>query len=133
MTDRVQQFEDILAAQDMVVSMPACDQVVGYAWALVRATRPGSPEAPDFVNKWVNWGAGPRGVLTLISCAKARALLQGRYHASVDDVRAVIAPTLRHRMRPNYAALAADVDSEKLIEMLLDAIPADATYERPKA
>jgi len=125
--------EDILAAQDMVVSMPACDQVVGYAWALVRATRPGSPEAPDFVNKWVNWGAGPRGVLTLISCAKARALLQGRYHASVDDVRAVIAPALRHRMRPNYAALAADVDSEKLIEMLLDAIGADATYEQPKA
>ncbi len=125
--------EQILAAQDMVVRMPACDQVVGYAWALVRATRPGASEAPDFVNKWVNWGAGPRGVLTLISCAKARALLGGRYHASVDDVRAVIAPALRHRMRPNYAALAADVDSEKLIEMLLDAIPSDVTYERPEA
>ena len=125
--------EQIIAAQDMVIRMPACDQVVGYAWALVRASRPGAPEAPDFVNKWVNWGAGPRGVLTLISCAKARALLHGRYHASVDDVRAVIAPALRHRMRPNYAALAADVDSEKLIEMLIEAISSDVTYERPEA
>ena len=125
--------EQLLAAQDMVVRMPACDQVVGYAWALVRASRPGTPEAPDFVDKWVNWGAGPRGVLTLISCAKARALLHGRFHASVDDVQAVVAPALRHRMRPNYSALAAGVDSEKLIEMLMDAVGADVTYEPPKA
>jgi MoxR-like ATPase len=125
--------EQILAAQNMVMRMPACDQVVGYAWALVRASRPGTPEAPDFVNKWVSWGAGPRGVLTLIVCAKARALLYGRYHASVEDVQAVIAPALRHRVRANYAALAAHVDSEKIIQLLLDAVPSDAEYEAPKA
>jgi len=129
----VMSAEEILAAQDMVMRMPACDQVVGYAWALVRASRPGTPEAPDFVNKWVNWGAGPRGVLALIVCAKARAMLQGRYHASVEDVQAVIAPALRHRMRANYAALAANINSENLIQLLLDTVPADVPYEAPKA
>ena len=124
--------DEILAAQNMVVRMPACDQVIGYAWALVRASRPGTPEAPEFVNRWVNWGSGPRGVLALVVCAKARALLQGRYHASVEDVQAVIAPALRHRIRPNYAALAANVNSENIIDLLLDAIPADAVYEVPK-
>jgi len=125
--------EDIISAQEMVMRMPACDQVVGYSWSLVRASRPHTPEAPDFVDKWVSWGAGPRGVLTLVACAKARALLQGRYHASVEDVQAVIAPALRHRIRANYAALAAGVTTEKIIDMLLEAIPADKVYEAPKA
>jgi MoxR-like ATPase len=125
--------EQILGAQRLVQRMPVCDQVVGYSWALVRSSRPGQAEAPDFVNKWVNWGAGPRGVLALISCAKARALLHGRYHATVDDVQAVIAPALRHRIAPNYAGLAAGINSEKVIEMLLDAVPADKVYEQPKA
>jgi len=129
----VMNAEDILAAQQMVMRMPACDHVVGYSWALVRASRPGTPEAPDFVNKWVNWGAGPRGVLTLIAGAKARALLQGRYHASIEDVQAIVAPTLRHRVRPNYAALAANINAENIIELLMEAVPADATYEPPKA
>ena len=125
--------EDLMEAQQLIQRVPVCDQVVGYAWALVRASRPGQDEAPDFVTKWVNWGAGPRGVLALISCAKARALLQGRYHASVEDVQAIIAPALRHRIAPNYAALAAGVNSEKLIEMLLDAVPAQQKYEVPQA
>ncbi len=125
--------EDLMEAQQLIQRVPVCDQVVGYAWALVRASRPGQDEAPDFVTKWVNWGAGPRGVLALISCAKARALLQGRYHASVEDVQAIIAPALRHRIAPNYAALAAGVNSEKLIEMLLDAVPAERKYEVPQA
>ena len=60
-------------------------------FTLVRASRPGTPEAPDFVNKWVNWGAGPRGVLTLVMAAKARAILYGRYHATAGDVQAVLA------------------------------------------
>ena len=87
--------------------VPVSDQVLGYAWALVRASRPGTPEAPDFVNKWVSWGAGPRGVLTLVTCAKARAILYGRYHATVADVQAVAKPALRHRIASNYAAQAA--------------------------
>jgi hypothetical protein len=75
--------EEIIELQKLVTRVPVSDQVLGYAWALVRASRPGMKEAPEFVNKWVNWGAGPRGVLTLVMCAKARAILHGRYHATI--------------------------------------------------
>src|SRR6478672_11436873 len=125
--------DDIVEMQKLVTRVPVSDQVLGYAWALVRATRPGSKEAPEFVNKWVSWGAGPRGVLTLVSCAKARAILYGRYHATVADVQAVAKPALRHRIAGNYAAQANGLNSEKLIEMLFQAVPADKRYEKPAA
>jgi MoxR-like ATPase len=125
--------EDIIEVQRLVTKVPVSDQVLGYAWALVRASRPGTPEAAEFVNRWVNWGAGPRGVLTLVTCAKARAILYGRYHATVGDVQAVAKPALRHRIASNYAAQAANVSSEQLIEMLMEAVPADRKYEKPAA
>ena len=74
---------------------------------------PARKEAPDFVNKWVNWGAGPRGVLTLVTCAKARAILYGRYHATVGDVQAVAKPALRHRIAGNYAAQANGLEQRE--------------------
>ncbi len=123
--------DDIVQFQQLVNRVPVSDQVLGYAWALVRASRPGTPEAPDVVNKWASWGAGPRGVLTLVSCAKARAILHGRYHATTGDVQAVAKAALRHRVAVNYAAQANDVTSEKLIEMLMQAVPADRKYEKP--
>jgi MoxR-like ATPase len=123
--------DEILAIQDLVSRVPVSDQVLGYAWALVRASRPGSDEAPDFINDWVAWGAGPRGVLTLVSCAKARAILYGRYHATIGDVQAVAKPALRHRIAANYAAQANEVDSEVIIEKLMDSVPADRKYARP--
>ncbi len=125
--------DEIIAFQQLVTRVPVSDQVLGYAWALVRATRPETAEALDFVNRWVNWGAGPRGVLTLVTCAKARAILYGRYHATVGDVQAVAKPALRHRIASNFAAQAEGVGSEKLIEMLLEAVPADKNYEKPAA
>jgi MoxR-like ATPase len=125
--------EDIIEIQRLVTKVPVSDQVLGYAWALVRASRPGTPEAAEFVNRWINWGAGPRGVLTLVTCAKARAILYGRYHATVGDVQAVAKPALRHRIASNYAAQAANVSSEQLIEMLMEAVPADRKYEKPAA
>ena len=125
--------EEIVKLQKLVTRVPVSDQVLGYAWALVRATRPNQPEAPDFVNKWAGWGAGPRGLLTLVTAAKARAILYGRYHATVSDVQAVAKPALRHRVACNYAAQAAGVNSERLIDMLLEKIPADKKYERPAA
>ncbi len=125
--------DDIIEIQKLVNRVPVSDQVLGYAWALVRASRPGTPEAAEFVNRWVNWGAGPRGVLTLVTCAKARAILYGRYHATVGDVQAVAKPALRHRIASNYAAQAANVSSEQLIEMLMEAVPADRKYEKPAA
>jgi MoxR-like ATPase len=125
--------DDIISLQELVTRVPVSDQVLGYAWALVRATRPGTPEAPEFVNKWINWGAGPRGVLTLVTCAKARAILYGRYHATSADVQAVAKPALRHRIAGNYAAQAHGLNSEKLIDMLFEAVPADRPYEKPAA
>jgi len=125
--------EEIVQMQKLVTRVPVSDQVLGYAWALVRASRPGAKEAPEFVNKWISWGAGPRGVLTLIACAKARAILYGRYHATVADVQAIVKPAMRHRIAGNYAAQANGLNSEKLIDMLLQAIPADKRYEKPAA
>jgi len=123
--------EDVLRLQGLVTRVPVSDQVLGYAWALVRASRPGAAEAPEFVNRWVNWGAGPRGVLTLVTCAKARAILHGWYHATAGDVRALAKPALRHRIAGNYAAQANNLASDQLVEMLLEAVPEDAKYERP--
>jgi MoxR-like ATPase len=125
--------EEILAMQDLVTRVPVSDQVLGYAWALVRASRPNSAEAPDFVNRWVAWGAGPRGVLTLVTAAKARAIMYGRYHATVGDVQAIVKPALRHRIAGNYAAQSQNIGAEQLVEMLLEAVPSDRTYERPAA
>jgi len=123
--------EELIEMQKLVNRVPVSDQVLGYAWALVRASRPGTEEAPEVVNKWASWGAGPRGVLTLVSCAKARAILHGRFHATVGDVQAVARPALRHRMAVNYAAQAAGVSSEKLVGMLMESIPADREYRKP--
>jgi MoxR-like ATPase len=125
--------EQIVEFQKLVTQVPVSDQVLGYAWALVRASRPGSEEAPDVVNKWASWGAGPRGVLTLVSCAKARAILHGRCHATTGDIQAIARPALRHRIAVNYAAQAADINSEKLVDLLMEAVPADVHYEQPAA
>ncbi len=125
--------EEIINFQNLVTRVPVSDQVLGYAWALVRSSRPNTPEAPECVNRWVSWGAGPRGLLTLVSCAKARAVLYGRYHATVGDIQAVIKPALRHRIACNYAAQAAGVASDQVITELMNAVPADRKYERPAA
>jgi MoxR-like ATPase len=125
--------EEILELQKLVTRVPVSDQVLGYAWALVRASRPNTKESPEFINRWVSWGAGPRGVLTLVTCAKARAILFGRYHATVADVQAIAKPALRHRIAGNYAAQAHGMNSEKLIDMLFEAVPADRKYEKPAA
>jgi MoxR-like ATPase len=122
---------ELIEFQQLVGRVPVSDQVLGYTWALVRASRPGTPEAPEFVNRWVSWGSGPRGLLALLSCAKARAILYGRYHASIADVQAVVKPALRHRIVGNYPAQAAGVSGERLIELLLEAVPAGKKYERP--
>ena len=123
---------ELLDLQRLVTRVPISDQVLGYAWALVRASRPGTDEAPDFVNQWVHWGSGPRGLLTLIACSKARAILHGRFHPSTGDVQAVARPALRHRIASNYAAQANNVTSEELLGMLMDAIPADKQYQPPE-
>ena len=125
--------EEIVEMQKLVTRIPVSDQVLGYAWSIVRASRPGTKEAADFIDRWVAWGAGPRGVLTLVTCAKARAILHGRYHATINDIQAIIKPALRHRIAGNYAAQANNLTSDKLIDMLMEAVPSDRKYEKPVA
>jgi MoxR-like ATPase len=96
--------EDILALQSIVRRVPIADHVVDYALRLTRATRLTNDEAPDWAKEWLAWGAGPRSSQFLVLGAKARALLQGRFYVSAEDIRAVAKPVLRHRLVTSFAA-----------------------------
>jgi MoxR-like ATPase len=117
--------QDILNLQLIVRRMPVADHVYAYAEKLVRVTRPKSPEALDFCRKWLTWGAGPRAGLNLILGAKARAMLQGQYYVSCDDVAAVALPIFRHRIIPNFAAQSESVTSDDITRKILEAVPKD--------
>jgi MoxR-like ATPase len=110
--------EEIEWLHGAVREVPAAENVIDFAARLVRATRPG-PEAPDFVTKWVRWGAGPRAGQALLLGAKARALLEGRVVASPDDVAAVALPVLRHRVLVNFEAEADGIDADAIVGRLL--------------
>jgi MoxR-like ATPase len=114
--------EQILALQDLVRRVPVPDHVVKYAVDLARATRPKEPGAMDFVAKNVSWGAGPRASQYLVVGAKARAVLAGRFAATVDDVRALARPVLRHRVLPNFTAESEGLTSTKLIDTILERV-----------
>jgi MoxR-like ATPase len=114
--------EKILEMQDLVRRVPASSHVIGYAVRLMRATRPKEPGALPFVKEWVDWGAGPRASQHLILAAKARAILQGRYVASVEDVKAVIPSILRHRIITNFKAQAEGIASLDIAERLLQEV-----------
>ncbi len=113
---------DILAIQKMVRRLPVSDHVVDYAVSLARATRPGEKDAPDFVNNWLTWGAGPRAAQNLILGAKARALLRGRLNVSTDDVRHMAKLVLRHRLITNFNADAEGINPDTVVERLLLAV-----------
>jgi MoxR-like ATPase len=114
--------ERILDLQELVLRVPVADHVLKHAVALCRATRP-SPEAPDFIRKYLSWGAGPRASQNLILAAKARAILNGRYAASVEDVRALAMPVLVHRIVRNFHAEADGVGARAVVQQLLAALP----------
>jgi len=113
----------ILELQNAVRNLPVSDHVVKYATRLVRATRPGDPRAPEFINKWVHVGAGPRASQYLILAAKARAVIEGRLLVTADDVRANARPVLRHRMFTNFTADSEGVNTDKIVQKLLEAVP----------
>ncbi|HXX31189.1 MAG TPA: MoxR family ATPase [Myxococcaceae bacterium] len=114
--------EQILALQELVRRVPVPDHVVRHAVELVRHTRPQEASAPDFIRRLVSWGAGPRASQYLVLGAKARAVLQGRYAASVEDVRALAQPVLRHRVLPNFTAESEGVTAKNLVEQLLEVV-----------
>ncbi len=119
---RVLSPEQIISLQDLVLRVPVPDHVVKYAVEIVRATRPKEQNAFDFIAKNVAWGAGPRASQYLIVGAKARAILAGRFAASVDDVRALAGPVLRHRVLPNFTAESEGLTSMKLITQLIERV-----------
>jgi len=110
---------EIIALQKVVRRIPAAPPIVKYALDLVRATRPRQEGVPQLVKERVAWGAGPRAVQFLIVAAKARAVLRGNAHVSTDDIRALAAPVLRHRVVTNFAAQAEGYSSDDLINELL--------------
>ena len=122
-TNPVFSAEEVLRIQGVVRKVPVADSVVRYAVRLAASSRPGQPGAPDFVNEWVNWGAGLRAGQALVLGGKARALLQGRSHVTPDDIKALAVPVLRHRILPNFKAEAEGVDADKVVEKLLETVP----------
>jgi MoxR-like ATPase len=110
------------AFQRVVKQVPVAEDVARYAVRLAAASRPHRPGTPDFVNEWVNWGAGTRASQNLVLGAKTRALLQGRAHVGFDDIRALALPVLRHRILVNYRAEAEGITVEKVITRLLETV-----------
>ncbi|MEI8241770.1 MAG: MoxR family ATPase [bacterium] len=112
--------QQVLRLQQVVKRIPVADHVVEFARDLARATRPKQPEAPDFVREMVSWGAGPRAGIYLVTGAKARAVLEGRYHATTADVAAVALPVLRHRVITTFNAEAAGITSDQIVKKLIE-------------
>ena len=113
----------IVNLQKLVASVAVSDYIIKYVATLVRATRPADPLAPEFVQELVDWGAGPRAGQFLISGGKAMAAMDGRFTVAVDDIRKVAKAVLRHRISTNFQAQAEGLNSEKVIERLLEEIP----------
>ncbi len=116
--------DEILNLQKIVRQVPVTDHVVDYTLALARQTRVGEEGCPDYINEWLSWGAGPRAVQYLLLGGKARALLNGRTHVSTEDIQALAAPVLRHRIVTNFAAESEGVTADRVIEKLVAATPA---------
>src|SRR5688500_1885451 len=112
--------EDVLGFHSLVRKVPIAEDVVRYAVRLAAASRPRQPKTPGFINDWVNWGAGTRAGQYLVLGAKARALLQGRSHATVQDIQALAAPVLRHRILLNYKAEAEGITVDQLVTRLIE-------------
>jgi MoxR-like ATPase len=116
--------DELLAFQALVRRVPISDPVMKYALALVRASRRHATGTLDFVEKWVAYGASVRAAQYLVLGAKARALTRGRYHVSIDDVRALAHPVLRHRVLTNFHAESEGVKADRIVDLLLEAVPA---------
>jgi MoxR-like ATPase len=123
---------DLLWIQQLVRQVPASDHQVDYAVDLVRATRPREANALPFIKNWLAWGAGPRAAQYIVLGAKARAILHGRLAVSAADLRALARPVLRHRMFTNFNADAEGVDTDQILDKLLQTVP-EPSYGEPVA
>jgi MoxR-like ATPase len=126
--------QDIIELQDLVMRVPVADHIFKYVARLVRSSRPGEDQAPDFVRDWISWGAGPRACLNLITGSKARAILNGRFNVAIEDVQALAMPVMRHRMGLNFAAQSEGITPDEIVKKLIETIPADEKlYDAAKA
>jgi MoxR-like ATPase len=112
----------IIKLQQIVRRVLVGQTVAAYAVQLVRATRPKGAEAPDFVKKYLTWGAGPRACQAMLLGAKARALLAGRYHVAIEDIRYVAGPVLRHRLVTSFTAEADGISADQIVKRLCESI-----------
>jgi MoxR-like ATPase len=113
---------EILRLQQVVLKVLVGKSVSAYAVQLVRATRPKTDEAPDFVKKYLTWGAGTRACMAILLAAKSHALLDGRVHVSGEDIRSVAKPVLRHRLVTSFAAESDGVTTDHVVEKLFEVI-----------
>jgi MoxR-like ATPase len=114
---------DLVSFQKLVRRVPVAEPVMRYALALVRASRPPSPQAPELIKKYVSFGASVRAAQYLVLGAKAKALTEGRYHVSFDDIRALAHPVLRHRVLANFRAESEGISTDTLVDELLKTVP----------
>jgi MoxR-like ATPase len=121
--DRILSAVQLAKLQEIVRLVPIGEQVFAFALEIVRSTRPNEEGASDFVRHWLSWGAGPRAGQYLILAGKARALMHGRLHVTLEDIEAVAAPVLRHRIVPNFNAEAEGISVEQIIDKVLALIP----------
>ena len=124
--ERVLDGSRIIEMQQLVREVAAAPHVQDYAVRLVLATHPGGPHAVEPANKWLRFGAGPRGAQALVLAAKVRALLNDRYNISFDDVRSVALPALRHRVLLNFEAQAESIGADRVLQEILDKVPTTA-------
>jgi MoxR-like ATPase len=120
--DGILDAKSVLRYQDLVRQVPISEHVAKYAARLCRATRPQSDEAPEFISKFVRYGCGPRAGQSLILAAKAHVVLNGRFNVSCDDIRKYTLPVMRHRVILNFAAASEGLDTDAVIQRLLDTI-----------
>ena len=121
--NKILQGKAILNLQKLVGNVAVSEYIVQYVAALVRATRPADPTAPEFVRELVDWGAGPRAGQFLIQGGKALAALDGRFSVSIEDVKRITIPVLRHRVSTNFQAQAEGLTTEDVIQRLMTTIP----------
>jgi MoxR-like ATPase len=114
---------DLIKFKELVRKVPVAEPVMRHALDIVRATRPREKSSPDFINKWVAFGASVRAAQYLVLGGKARALTSGRYHVSFDDIRALAHPVLRHRIITNFHAQSEGTTTDQITDRLLEVVP----------
>ena len=119
---RILSGPDILQFQELARQVVIAEEVARYAVRLVDASRPGRANTPEFVEKWVKWGAGLRASQALVRGGKARALMHGRYHVSIKDIQALAKPILRHRVMTNFYAESEHINPDVVVEKLIEAV-----------